>query len=201
MHHLGLRHVSTLAVLGAAAASLAAAPGPLTTADVTSRYEQWLFRRYPGPNGHWVCPVGDRWNMIGQKRDRIYCLAEFVERGRWHLLSTNATIDGRRVRFSADRKESFIWRRRWRTVPHAAFVPFGLHGSATVNAPLRVHDWPWLLLIIDFKRRAGLRHWTQVSSDGPIAFEFFIFERFSCSAGAKLVVCATPLGDALRYTP
>jgi hypothetical protein len=192
-----------LVVLAAALATVApsglgARRPPVTTASLSMAYEQWIVRRYPGPAGHWVCPVGDRWSKT---RGGVYCEAEFFGPTRWHFLYTLARMNGSRIRFVPLRRESASWTRRWRSVPRHRLGGNGAPGSGAVNAPLRVHDWSWLAMFAHDQWRAGIKRRTFVASDGPIAYEFRIFERFTCVLGREVVTCTTPFGDALRYRP
>ncbi len=194
-----LAAVATTAVFGALSGSSAQSSRlgkPLTTADVTKAYERWIFHRYSGPEGHWVCPVGD---LFARLPGGVSCHAEFFGPGKWHILDTRAWISGRRVRFAA--QNSLAWTRRWRTVLKHLLSGNGAIGSATINAPLRAHDWSWLASSAGAQWSAKLERQTEVNSDGPITFDFQIFERFTCVLGSDLITCTTPFGDSMRYRP
>jgi hypothetical protein len=182
--------VLTAAIVVAPAGS--SARPPLTTATLSAAYERWIVHRYPGPAGHWVCPVGDPWNRA---RGGVYCEAEFFGPTSWHFLYTLARIGGGRVRFVPQRSESSTWRRRWIRLPEHE------PGSPLVNAPTRVHDWSWLATFAREEWRGRIHRRTLVASDGPISYEFRIFERFTCVLGRDVVTCTTPLGDAMLYRP
>jgi hypothetical protein len=192
--------VRWFAVAAAALGAFGLSPArrPLTTADVSRAYEQWIVRRYPGPVGHWVCPLGDQWSKV---RGGVYCEAEFFGPSRWHFLATIARISGNRVRFVPQLRNSHSWTRKWRAVPTHMLGGNGAPGSATVNGPLQVHDWSWIASFAYDAWNSKIKRRTFVASDGPLAYEFQIFERFTCLVDRNLVTCTSPFGDSMRYRP
>jgi hypothetical protein len=190
-----------VAVVIAGAVGVLAAQGgrltkPLTAADATRAYERWIFRHYAGPQGHWVCPVGD---PFAKAPGGVSCHAEFFGPGKWHILDTRAWIKGRSIRFVTH--DSLAWTRHWRAVPKQILGGNGATGTATVNTPLDAHDWSWLASSAAAQWSAKINRSTRVNSDGPLAFDYWVFERFTCVLSTDLVTCTTPFGDSMRYRP